>query len=180
MKDSAVLIIDVQRGLFDANSKPYESDRIINNINNIASKARNSKKPVIFIQHESESDLLEYKSESWNLVPELYVVNSDYKVRKSTPDSFLDTKLNDILKALGIKNLIICGYATEYCIDTTVRKSLSLNYNVQLVFDGHTTHDKKHLSAKQIIEHHNSTLSNLTSFKSRANVIKSKDIIFGE
>ncbi len=178
MKDSAVLIIDVQRGLFEDNPKPYETDDFIHKINNITSKARSSKIPVIFIQHECEVDLLEYKSESWNLLPELYVINSDYKVRKTTPDSFLNTKLNDILKALGVTNLVICGYASEFCVDTTVRRSAALGYNVQLVSDAHTTHDKEHSSAKQIIEHHNHTLSSIKSFTSVIKAVEAQDINF--
>jgi len=178
MDSYAVLVIDVQRGLFDENPKPYKTDSLVQTINDLTNKARSSKVPVIFIQHEKDSGHLEYKSESWNLLPELYIKRSDYKVRKTTPDAFHDTKLEGILKALGIQNLIICGYASEYCIDTTVRCAASLGYDIQLVSNGHTTHDKKHLLAKQIIEHHNITLSNITSFNSVIKAVESDDITF--
>jgi nicotinamidase-related amidase len=74
-------------------------------------------------------------------------------------DSFLRTDLEEKLVSLKIKNLVICRYASEYCIDNTTRRATGLGYTVQLVFDAHTTHDKAHLTAEKIREHHNVTLS---------------------
>ena len=44
-------------------------------------------------------------------------------MRKTTPDSFLRTTLSDELEAAGASRLVICGYATEFCVDTTVRRA---------------------------------------------------------
>lgn len=44
-------------------------------------------------------------------------------------------------------------------VDSMTRSAAQLGYTVQLVADAHTTHDKEHLSAQQIREHHNLTLS---------------------
>ncbi len=79
--------------------------------------------------------------------------------RYYTGDSFLRTDLEEKLRSLDITNLVICGYASEFCIDNTTRRATGLGYTVQLVSDAHTTHEKKHLSAKKIREHHNLTLS---------------------
>jgi len=180
MNNSAVIVIDMQRGLFDVEPSPYNTDKVIQVINNVTKKARKSKVPVLFIHHERKEGVLEYKSEGWNLLPELYVVNGDYKVQKTTPDSFLNTKLESILKALNINNLIVCGYASEFCVDTTVRSAAALGYDVQLVGDAHTTCDKEHLIAKDIITHHNSTLSNVSSFEAIIKAVSSEDVIFNE
>ena len=47
----------------------------------------------------------------------------DRRVRKTTPDSFLRTTLSDELEAAGASRVVICGYATEFCVDTTVRRA---------------------------------------------------------
>jgi len=47
---------------------------------------------------------------------------------------------------------------TEYCVDTTCRRAISLGYDVTLVSDAHTTVDNKLLTAAQIIAHHNALL----------------------
>jgi hypothetical protein len=48
---------------------------------------------------------------------------------------------------------------------------------IQLVSDGHTTHDKQHATAEQIRKHHNETLSNIKSFGVTIKAIESKKII---
>ena len=95
------------------------------------------------------------------------------------PDSFLRTNLEDILNSKGINDLIICGYASEFCVDTTVRRAAALGFAVSLVSDAHTTHDKDHASAVKIREHHNCTLPNISSFGPKISAIPSNTINFG-
>jgi len=175
---SAVLVIDVQHGLFDAGPRPYEADEVVQRINNLTSQARAKRVPVIFIQHEQKTGMLEYGSENWELQQGLTVHDTDLKVRKTTPDSFLRTDLQEILKAIGVDNVIICGYASEFCVDTTTRRAAALGYTVQLVSDAHTTHDKDHATAKQIRDHHNATLPSIISFGVKITAVPSDSITF--
>lgn len=85
-------------------------------------------------------------------------------MRKQTPDSFLNTNLEALLKQLGAEHLIVCGYASEFCVDTTVRSAAAKGYSIEIVSDAHTTHDKDHASGEQIRIHHNATLPNIVSF----------------
>ena len=61
--------------------------------------------------------------------------------------------------AHSIKKLIIAGIQTELCVDTTCRQACSLEYDVTLVKDAHSTWDRELLTAPQIIAHHNALLS---------------------
>ena len=63
------------------------------------------------------------------------------------------------MQTRGIGHLIIAGIQTEYCVDTTCRRGCSLGYEVTLVEDAHSTWDTEHLTASQIIDHHNQVLS---------------------
>ncbi len=161
---SAVLVIDVQAGLFDPAPQPFESEAVLARINRVTAWARTQKIPVIFIQHERPGTALEYASNGWQLQGTLQIEPSDYRLRKTTPDSFLRTDLAEKLTPLGIEHLFICGYASEFCVDTTVRRAAGLGYSVTLVADAHTTHDKAHTSGGNIRDHHNATLTNISSF----------------
>jgi nicotinamidase-related amidase len=127
---SAILIIDLQEGLFDGAGKPYDYANTINRINILTGLARERQLPVIFIQHEQADGPLQYNSNNWSLVSELNVEPSDYVVRKTTPNSFLRTNLDEILKKKNVNNLIICGYATEFCVDTTVRAAAAMPMDI--------------------------------------------------
>lgn len=173
---SAVIIIDVQRGYFDAEPRPADADAVVARINEVTSQARKADVPVVFVQHETQ---YEFGSPGWDLQQQLQVAQGDHRVRKTTPDSFLRTNLDELLSALGVSRLVVCGYASEYCIDTTVRRAAALGYEVTLVADAHTTNDKPHATAGQIREHHNLTLSDLTSFGPEINAVGSAEIEFG-
>jgi len=71
---------------------------------------------------------------------------------------YASSKLHAMLAERDVGAVAVAGYASEFCVDSTVRWSASLGYLVTLVSDAHTTHDKSHLDAARIIAHHNATL----------------------
>ncbi len=160
----AVLVIDVQQALFSSAKPAYEAQAVISNINQVTAWARSNQILVIYIQHERPDTPLAYQSIGWSLANGLEHQPTDFYIRKSSPDSFLRTNLQALLDEHAIEHLIICGYATEFCVDTTTRKAASLGYSIELVADAHTSHDKPHASAQFIREHHNTILPQLTSF----------------
>ncbi len=161
---TALVIIDVQKYLFDVGPQPFERDETIARINSLSAKARHAGIPVIVIQHERENHPLAYGTKGWELPDDLVVTESDVKVRKTAPDSFFKTNLKDLLDERGITDLTVCGFASEFCVDTTFRRAASLGYNLRLVSDAHTTHDKDHASGQLIREHHNNTLIDLGGY----------------
>lgn len=176
---SALLVIDVQRRLFDEEPRPFEANATIDRINALTARARQSKVPVVFVQHESESGSMVRGSDGWQLATGLHVADGDQHVRKTTPDSFLRTALGELLADQATENVIVCGYATEFCVDTTVRRAAALGYSVTIAADAHTTHDKAHASGAQIRAHHNATLPAITSFGRPIVAVPSADISLG-
>lgn len=176
---SALLVIDVQQGLCEGDHAASQSRQVIARINRVAEKARAAGALVIFIQHESKSGYLEFETAAWQLADGLHAEPSDLRIRKTTPDSFHRTDLEQVLKQHAVTDLVICGMHTEFCVDTSTRRALALGYPVILVKDAHTTEDKEHLSADQIVRHHNETLTNISSFGPRVNAIATEDLRFG-
>lgn len=164
---SAVLVIDVQQGLCEGEGAAFDCPAIIRRINSVTRKARLVKALVVFVQHESTAGYLEYGTSSWNLAKGLEVQPSDIKVRKTTPDAFLRTNLEDLLRSNGVQRLIVCGMHSEFCVDTTTRRALALGFPVVLISDGHTSAGNEAISPRQVIAHENATLANISSFGPR-------------
>jgi nicotinamidase-related amidase len=174
--NTALLIIDVQQGLCEGEHNAFESQQVIARINQVSKRARAAGAMVIFIQHESTSGYLEFESDAWQLAHGLQVEPTDLRIRKTTPDSFHRTELDEVLRRHAVFELVICGMHTEFCVDTTTRRALALGYPVVLVQDAHTTEANRHLSASQIIQHHNETLTNISSFGPRVRAVSAEDL----
>lgn len=173
---TALLIIDVQRALCTGEYKCFDIPRVIDTINGLSARARAADIPVILIQHEEEGDLLQYGGEGWQLADGLKTSPQDLRVRKTTPDSFYQTRLHEHLQELDVDRLIICGLQTDYCINATVRQAHDLGYDVVLAADGHSTIDNGTMSAEDIIAEHNKDLAHLTGSVARIDVVPASEI----
>jgi nicotinamidase-related amidase len=154
----ALLIVDMQAGLFAQAPPAHDLDAVFERINQLARRARAVGAPVFLIQHEAAGTELAHASPGWQLDARLATEASDVRVRKRSSAPYASSQLHAMLAKRGIGAVAVAGYASEFCIDSTVRWSASLGYLVTLVSDAHTTHDKPHLDAASIIAHHNATL----------------------
>jgi nicotinamidase-related amidase len=162
----ALLIIDVQnailRGKGTSERQPLLEaalDDMTGRLRVLQDKARSAGVPVVVIQHDGpEGHRLAVGTEGWEVRPELAPKAGDVLVRKKSSDSFHETDLVTRLEELDISHLVIGGCMTQFCVDTTVRRAVSLGYDVTLVADGHTTADSANLTHVDIIAHHNQTL----------------------
>jgi nicotinamidase-related amidase len=153
------MIIDVQLGMFDESDPVYAGGELLTTLTALIAQARSAGLPIIFVQHDGEGNHpLRPDKPGWALHPALRPAPADLLIRKRHPDAFQGTALQQELQARGIKNLIIAGIQTEFCVDATCRRAYSLDYAVTLVQDGHSTWNAGQLTAPQIIAHHNLTL----------------------
>ena len=174
----AVLVIDTQQGLCEGEGAAFDCDGTIARINAVTGRARQAGVPVIFVQHESQTGYLEHGTPDWQLATGLVVEAGDLRLRKTTPDSFLRTALEALLRELKVQRLVLCGMHSEFCVDTTVRRALSLGFPVTLVADAHTSAGNAAISAQQVIAHHNATLTNISSFGPRVVAVDSASLAF--
>jgi nicotinamidase-related amidase len=135
---------------------PELRDRVLSNITVLLSKARSSEVPVLFIQHDGpKGHPIEAETAAWAIHPSILPMSGEPVIRKKASDSFFETGLAEALKTGEISHLIVVGGMTEYCVDTTCRRAVTLGYDVTLVADAHLRRDTPDLTAAQIIAHHN-------------------------
>ncbi|HCR0955723.1 cysteine hydrolase family protein [Enterobacter asburiae] len=160
ISDNALLIIDMQQGLFRGPVSPCSADAVLANIRLLIANARHARVPVFFARHVGPDDSpFSAQGPLTQLIPELDVKEQDVVFTKRHPSCFRDTELLRELNQRGIKQLVIAGMKTEFCVDTTCRAAPEQGFRTVLISDAHTTMDNAHLSATDIIAHHNSTLA---------------------
>ncbi|MFD4257491.1 cysteine hydrolase family protein [Streptomyces sp. NPDC058534] len=131
---SALLVIDMQNATV---AMAHRAAETVAAIAGLAERARAAGVPVVTVRQRDEG--MVYGTEGWQVVPELAPRDGEPVVDKTTPDSFLDTGLDALLEGLGVTEVIVTGFATEICVDTTARQALSRGYDLVVVADGHTT-----------------------------------------
>jgi nicotinamidase-related amidase len=80
------------------------------------------------------------------------------RVQKLACDAFHETRLEAVLRELGVTELVVCGCKSQYCVDTTCRRAVTVGFPVVLVADAHSTDGRAHLDAEAIVRHENVTL----------------------
>lgn len=174
--NTALLIIDVQKGLCAGEEACFDSQGLIRTINELSARARAVGLPVILIQHEELDGPLTYGAAAWQLADGLVTGADDLRVRKTRPDAFYQTDLLTLLQARLVDRVVICGLQTDYCIDATVRQAHALGYEVVLAADAHSTMDNGSMAAEQIIADHNNRLGRLSSAVSRIDVVPAAEV----
>lgn len=151
---SALLVIDFQNAVF-MEPAAHQAEIVLERIRQLIGKARENGVPVIYVQHDEDGTEWQHGADTWRFPEAIAPQAGDHVSAKHASDAFRKTALAQHLASAGIGKLVICGYATEYCIDTNVRRAASLELEVEVVADAHTTRDRSHLPAAKIIEHHN-------------------------
>ncbi|MBR0596981.1 cysteine hydrolase family protein [Sinanaerobacter chloroacetimidivorans] len=166
----ALVIIDMQIMPFiwkDYGGKTlYTEEVLIANTKQLIEKARNADAPIYYVMYTEKGESPRAEGQPlWQVHPEIAPQERDKLVVKYYADSFLQTKLETLLNQQGIKNIVLCGIQTEFCVDTTCKSAFSHGFNIELAADCHSTFDSDLLLAKQIIAHHNSILSQFAQVK---------------
>ena len=85
--NTALLVVDVQNGLFSKATPIYKAEELLGNINALSSQFSQAGKPVFFIQH-SNQNLLPKESENWQLHPKLNITQGDIIIHKTHGNAY--------------------------------------------------------------------------------------------
>jgi nicotinamidase-related amidase len=173
----ALLVIDMQKGSFMPKTPRYDTIGVVKRINELAKLFRELNYTVIYIQHDgSGTGEFEKNAIDWENLDDLIVESNDILIDKYANDVFYKSKLHSKLKDLKVNELIITGCATDFCVESTIQSALTKDYNITVVEDGHTTGERPHLKATQVINHYNWVWQNMIPTKGEIKVEKTEQI----
>jgi nicotinamidase-related amidase len=167
----ALLVIDLQKGLFEKSTPIYSAQQVLDNINTLIDKARQAGVSVFFIQH-SDNRVLVRGSDAWQMHPEIQPRAEEVVIHKLHGNAFEETNLREELEKRNVSRLIMTGLVTHGCVKATCLGAMEEGYKVVLVSDGHSSYSK---DADQLIEKWNQVLS-----EKGAEVIEAQKVKFSE
>lgn len=174
----ALLIIDMQKISFTPKSIQFDADGVVSRINTLSEKFRDHGDLVIFIQHDGTKENYCFPgTEEWKILPALVIKPNDLFISKTANDAFYNSSLKEILSKNNIKDIIITGCATDFCVDSTIKSAFTKDYNITVISDGHTTKNRDEIKAKQIIDYYNWLWKELAPTEGKIDVIDFNNFI---
>ncbi len=140
-----LLVIDAQNEYFEGGALPitYPADSL-RRITDAMDGAAEAGIPIVLIQHGTDSQeakAFKRGTRGWQIRNEVDFRKRAAVIEKTLPGAFTGTTLEDWLKQNGIDTLVITGYMTQMCCDTTARQAVHLGYKVEFLSDATGTLD---------------------------------------
>ncbi|MGX4806110.1 isochorismatase family protein [Bradyrhizobium guangdongense] len=162
----AIIVVDMQVGLLNGAPK-HDLQGVVRRINLLTAMVRERSGKVIWIRHCGKpGDGFERDAEGWSFLPELDRHTDDAVIEKTLNDPFVRTGLHSTLAQIAPDRVIVTGWATDSCVDSTVRSAISSDHHVVVASDAHTVSDRPHMDAAAVIRHHHWVWSNLLTNRS--------------
>lgn len=134
----ALLVIDVQNEYFGDRLRVTHPQGSFENILAAMDGAERAGLPVVVVQHSNPAGAPAFAqgSSGWQLHPQVARRRRDLLIEKTLPGSFTGTELEAWLRGRGIDTVVIAGYMTQMCCDTTSRQAVHMGLKVEFLSDG--------------------------------------------
>lgn len=177
-QDTALLIVDMQNGFCDENGSMaklgFDYRRLAQPIEackQLLDTARATDVRTMFTQYVYRADFSDGGvvvdeifpgmrevglciDGSWDaaIVDQLEPRDGEVIIKKNRPSAFYSTPLESYLRAMKIRNLVICGVTTNICVETTARDASQRDYRTFVVSDavGEVEQDRHDAALKSL------------------------------
>jgi len=167
---AALLVIDVQRIYTDSDSEMHceDSRSTVRRINTLIDRYKDEGLPIIFVRHIHKADgsdlgrMFDYAGDD----------DSEFNFREGTPEveydstlrrpdgaqeivktrysAFVGTDLDRRLRSARVECVVICGFMTNFCCESTARSAHDLDYFVDFVVDATGTPGTDNLDESKV------------------------------
>jgi nicotinamidase-related amidase len=133
-----LLIIDIQRDYFPGGAFPLVApEAAAEAARKVLDSFREAGDPVIHMKHvwdEPDADFMRPGTEGIEIHPTVAPAGGELVLEKESPNSFLDTPLEEELRSRG-PELVVAGMMSCMCVDSTVRAAAERGFSTTVVHD---------------------------------------------
>jgi nicotinamidase/pyrazinamidase len=154
-RKKALIVVDIQNDFCPGGSLAIkQGDRIIKPINELISAFEKARLPILFTRDWHPVDHCSFKARggpwpphcvmgtygarfhpSLKVPPKAIVINKGTKRNSDAYSGFQGTELAGRLRALGARELLVCGLATDYCVKNTVLDAIEQGFGATVIVD---------------------------------------------
>ena len=159
---AAVIVIDLQTGMFDGVAEPplHDAAALVERARAVLDWARRSRRKVAFVRHDGPpGDSLAPGAAGWPVWPAVGQAEHEPTFSKSEGDAFSNAALGRWVTEQGAIEVVLLGAQTDECIAKSVAGALEAGLAVTVVADAHSTVSWSAETVPQIIERHNAAFA---------------------
>jgi nicotinamidase-related amidase len=128
LSESALVLIDCQNTYTRGPMELVGVQAALDQAAELLDRARSAGIPIIHVQHDDgEGGLYDVRGENGAIVDQVAPRDGEPVVVKNFPNAFVGTDLQDRLTG-GPQNLLLAGFMTHMCVNSTARGAFNLGY----------------------------------------------------
>jgi len=134
ISDSALVIIDAQHTYREGIMKLEGVEAALDECKNLLERFRAAGRPIFHIQHDAGVGTpYDVTAPIGQIADIVAPTGNELVITKNYPNAFAQTELDDLLKKAGINNLILVGFMSHMCVNSTARGAFTLGYQPTVV-----------------------------------------------
>ena len=159
----AIIVIDMLNDFVSGKLGFERAKAIVPNIKRLLDFAHERDIPVIYVcdAHSAEDPELKLwgehamaGSEGAQVVPELKPTKKDSVLEKHTYDIFFNTDMDEMLRGMGVKRLVLTGVVTEICVQNSAAGAFLRGYEIAVPEDCVASPDESaHRASLEYMKH---------------------------
>jgi nicotinamidase-related amidase len=143
MAQSVIIVVDAQKEYTEGALPLVGIEQSIDCLAAFLAKARKAHVPVIHVKQVGRpgGPICDPQGPFIDFIYKVRPIAGEPVVEKHLPSSFTQTTLDEELKRIGRKDLIITGYMAHMCLNSTVRAATEAGYRCTIASDLTATRD---------------------------------------
>lgn len=149
------MVIDMQKEFY-VGETVKQMDNAAGYINAVIPMFEKKGLPIIWVQDVNEEDGVVPGKDGFEFIDSLQPKPDAIRIHKNYGNSFNKTDVDKILKEHGIDTVVVTGFCAEFCVLSTYRGALDLDYFPVILKDGIASIDE---TRKQFVEDISETMT---------------------
>jgi nicotinamidase-related amidase len=134
LRDSALIMIDCQNTYRQGVMQLEGVEPALKEAQKLLQLARDNGVPVFHIQHDGGAGSpYDLNTALGEIAEEVAPIDGEHVITKNFPNAFVQTPLDEYLRGQGINNIILAGFMTHMCVNSTAHGGFNLGYNPTVV-----------------------------------------------
>lgn len=142
LRDAALVMIDCQNTYREGVMQLSGVEAALDQAQRLLARARDAGIPIFHIQHDAgPGSPYDLTTEIGAIADKVAPRDGEAVITKTHPNAFVNTSLHDQLQNIGASNLVLAGFMTHMCVNSTARGAFNQGYAPTVVASATATRD---------------------------------------